>query len=84
MISILHSTTKLPSHSLAISLIIVMTTTLSIISSPALVQNAFADHGHEIVLSTKDSSFAPISSGEGGSQVNYVVHDPMVVNDLVK
>ena len=89
MISILHSTTKLPSHSLAISLIIVMTTTLSIISSsPALVQIAFADHGHEIVLSTKDSSFAPISSGEGGSQVkvvvNYVVHDPMVVNDLVK
>ena len=89
MISILHSTKKLPSHSLEISLIIVMTTTLSIISSsPALVQNAFADHGHEIVLSTKDSSFAPISSGEGGSQVkvvvNYVVHDPMVVNDLVK
>jgi hypothetical protein len=89
MISLLHSTTKLPSHSLEISLIIVMTTTLSIISSsPALVQNAFADHGHEIVLSTKDSSFAPISSGEGGSQlkvvVNYVVHDPMVANDLVK
>jgi hypothetical protein len=89
MISILHSTTKIPSHALAISLIIVMTTTLSIISSsPALVQNAFADHGHEIVLSTKDSSFAPISSGEGGSQVkvvvNYVVHDPMVANDLVK
>ena len=89
MISILHSTTKIPSHALAISLIIVMTTTLSIrSSSPALVQIAFADHGHEIVLSTKDSSFAPISSGEGGSQVkvvvNYVVHDPMVVNDLVK
>ena len=40
------------------------------------------------MLSTKDSSFAPISSGEGGSQVkvvvDYVVHDPMVVNDLVK
>jgi hypothetical protein len=89
MISILHSTTKLPSHSLAISLIIVMTTTLSIISSsPELVQSAFADHGHEIVLSTKDSSFAPISSAEGGNQlkvvVNYVVHDPMVANDLVK
>ena len=89
MISILHSTTKIPSHALAISLIIVMTTTLSIISSsPALVQNAFADHGHEIVLSTKDSSFAPISSAEGGNQlkvvVNYVVHDPMVANDLVK
>ena len=89
MISILHSTKKLPSHSLEISLIIVMTTTLSIISySPALVQNAFADHGHEIVLSTKDSSFAPISSAEGGNQlkvvVNYVVHDPMVANDLVK
>ena len=89
MISILHSTTKLPNHSLEISLIIVMTTTLSIISySPALVQNAFADHGHEIVLSTKDSSFAPISSAEDGNQlkvvVNYVVHDPMVANDLVK
>ena len=89
MISLLHSTTKLPSHSLEISLIIVMTTTLSIISSsPALVQNAFADHGHEIVLSTQDSSFAPISSAEGGNQlkvvVNYVVHDPMVANDLVK
>jgi hypothetical protein len=66
-----------------------MTTTLSIISSsPALVQNAFADHGHEIELSTKDSSLAPISSAEGGNQlkvvVNYVVHDPMVANDLVK
>ena len=40
------------------------------------------------MLSTKDSSFAPISSGEGASQVkvvvDYVVHDPMVVNDLVK
>jgi hypothetical protein len=89
MISILHYTTKLPRHALGFSLIIVMTTTLSITSSlPALVQNAFADHGDEIVLSTKDSSFAPISSGEGGSQVkvvvNYVVHDPMVANDLVK
>ena len=51
-----------------------MTTKLSIISSPALVQNAFADHGHEIVLSTKDSSFTPISSGEGGSHVKVVVN----------
>ena len=68
-----------------------MTTTLITtitISSPTLVQSVFADHGQEIVLTSKDASFAPVSSGEGGNQakvvVNYAVHDPMIVNDLVK
>jgi hypothetical protein len=58
------------------------------ISSAPLVESAFADHGQEIVLTSKDASFAPISSGEGGNQVkvvvNYAVHDPMIANDLVK
>lgn len=63
-------------------------TTTSMFLVPPLVQSAVADHGQEIVLSVKDSSFVPISSGEGGNQVkvviNYAVHDPMIVNDLVK
>lgn len=65
-----------------------MLTTTITISSPPLVQGAFADHGQEIVITPEDVSFAPVSSGEGGNQVkvvvNYVVHDPMVTNDLVK
>lgn len=65
-----------------------MPTSTITVSSPPLVQSAFADHGQEIELSTKDSSFSPVSSGEGGNQVkvvvNYAVHDPMVTNDLVK
>jgi hypothetical protein len=92
MISISYFTTRLASHALTLSLIIVMMTTTLIttitISSPTFVQSAFADHGQEIVLTSKDASFAPVSSGEGGNQakvvVNYVVHDPMIVNDLVK
>src|SRR5918994_57673 len=93
MISISHFTTRLASHALTLSLIIVMMTTTLItttttISSPTLVQSAFAAHGQEIVLTSKDASFAPVSSGEGGNQakvvVNYAVHDPMIVNDLVK
>jgi hypothetical protein len=92
MISISHLTTRLASHALTLSLMIVMMTTTLIttitISSPTLVQSAFADHGQEIVLTSKDASFAPVSSGEGGNQakvvVNYAVHDPMIVNDLVK
>ncbi|HKI09328.1 MAG TPA: hypothetical protein VKA09_13115, partial [Nitrososphaeraceae archaeon] len=92
MISISHFTTRLASHALTLSLIIVMMTTTLIttitISSQTLVQSVFADHGQEIVLTSKDASFAPVSSGEGGNQakvvVNYVVHDPMIVNDLVK
>src|ERR671914_765238 len=92
MISISHFTTRLASHALTLSLIIVMMTTTLIttitISSPTLVQSAFADHGQEIVLTSKDASFAPVSSGEGGNQakvvVTYAVHDPMIVNDLVK
>jgi hypothetical protein len=62
-------------------------TTAITISSPPLVQGAFADHGQEIVLSPKDTSFAPLSSGEGNQVkmvVNYAVHEPMVENDLVK
>src|SRR5215207_1091894 len=92
MISISYFTTRLASHALALSLIIVMMTTMLTttitISSPPLVQSAFADHGQEIVLTSKDSSFAPISSDEVGNRVkvvvNYAVHDPMIVNDLVK
>ena len=92
MISISHFTTRLASHALTLSLIIVMMTTTLIttitISSPTIVQSAFADHGQEIVLTSTDASFAPVSSGEGGNQakvvVTYAVHDPMIVNDLVK
>ena len=92
MISISYFTTRLAGHALTLSLIIVMMTTTLITtittSSPTFVQSAFADHGHEIMLTSKDASFAPVSSGEGGNQakvvVNYVVHDPMIVNDLVK
>jgi hypothetical protein len=94
MISIFHIITGLASHALVLSLIIVMTTmTLGSIiitasSLPPLVQNALADHGQEIVITPKDSSFAPVSSGKGGNQVkvvvNYAVHDPMIANDLVK
>jgi hypothetical protein len=67
-----------------------MTMTLTGITtfSPPLVQSADADHGKEIVLAPRDTSFAPVSSGEGGNQVkvvvNYAVHEPMVANDLVK
>jgi hypothetical protein len=93
MISILHFTTRLASHGLALSLISAMITMMltntvaSTISSPPLVQSAFAYHGQEIVLTSKDVSFAPVSSDEGHqlkAVVNYAVHDPMVVNDLVK
>jgi hypothetical protein len=61
-----------------------VTTTITL---PPLVQSAFAYHGQEIELTSKDVSFAPVSSGEGNqvkAVVNYAVHDPMVVNDLVK
>jgi hypothetical protein len=65
-----------------------MLTTTITISSPPLVQSAFADHGQEIVITPEDVSFAPVSSGEVGNQVkavvNYAVQDPMTVNDLVK
>jgi hypothetical protein len=82
----------LRSQALALSLIIVMMTTTTLttaitIFSPPLVQSAFAYHGQEIELTPKDTSFAPISSGEGNQvkvAVNYAVHDSMVVNDLVK
>ena len=92
MVSISHFTTRPEIHALTLSLIIVMMTTTLIttitISSPTLIQSVFADHGQEIVLTSKDASFAPVSSGEGGNQakvvVNYAVHDPMIVNDLVK
>lgn len=92
MVSISNFTTRLAIHALTLGLVIVMMTTTLIttitISSPTLVQSAFADHGQEIVLTSKDASFAPVSSGEGGNQakvvVNYTVHDPMIVNDLVK
>jgi hypothetical protein len=97
MSSIFHITILHARHTLALGLIMVtMTmimmmvtvTTTSIFLVPPLVQSALADHGQEIVLSVKDSSFVPISSGEGGNQVkvviNYAVHDPMIVNDLVK
>jgi hypothetical protein len=92
MISIWHFPHGIRSQALALSLVIVMMTTTTLttaitISSPPLVQGAFADHGQEIVLSPKDTSFAPLSSGEGNQVkmvVNYAVHEPMVENDLVK
>jgi hypothetical protein len=99
MSSISHITILPARHTLALGLIMVTMTmmmmmmmltvaTTSIFLVPPLVQSALADHGQEIVLSIKDSSFAPILSGEGGNQVkvviNYAVHDPMIVNDLVK
>jgi hypothetical protein len=96
MSSISHITILPARHTLALGLIMVtmtmmmltVTTTTSIFLVPPLVQSALADHGQEIVLSVKDSSFVPISSGEGGNQVkvviNYAVHDPTIVNDLVK
>jgi hypothetical protein len=96
MSSISHITILPARHTLALGLITVtmtmmmltVTTTTSIFLVPPLVQSALADHGQEIVLSVKDSSFAPISSDEGGNQVkvvvDYAVHDPMFVNDLVK
>jgi hypothetical protein len=92
MTPISHITTRPANIALTLGLIIIMTTTMLTttitISSPPLVQGAFADHGQEIVITPEDVSFAPVSSGEGGNQVkvvvNYVVHDPMVTNDLVK
>jgi hypothetical protein len=92
MISTSYFTTRLVSPALALNLLIViisMTIMAAVtISSAPLVQNAFADHRQEIVLTSKDASFAPVSSGEGGNQVkvvvNYAVHDPMIANDLVK
>src|SRR5919109_3637596 len=92
MISISYFSTRLGNPALALNLLIViMSTTIMAavtISSAPLVESAFADHGQEIVLTLKDSSFVPISSDEVGNQVkvvvNYAVHDPMIVNDLVK
>src|ERR671925_891034 len=92
MISISYFSTRLGNPALTLNLLIViMSTTIMAavtISSAPLVESAFADHGQEIVLTSKDASFAPISSGEGGNQVkvvvNYAVHDPMIANDLVK
>jgi hypothetical protein len=92
MISISYFTTRLVSPALALNLLIVimsMTIMAAVtISSAPLVESAFADHGQEIVLTSKDASFAPVSSGEGGNQVkvvvNYAVHNPMIANDLVK
>ena len=67
---------------------ITMTLTAITTFSPPMVQSAHADHGQEIVLTPSDTSFAPVSSGEGGNQVkvvvNYAVHEPMITNDLVK
>jgi hypothetical protein len=73
--------------SLAMTMITMMLTGITTFSPP-LVQSAHADHGQEIVLTPSVTSFAPVSSGEGGNQVkvvvNYAVHEPMVTNDLVK
>src|SRR5919108_4816474 len=92
MISISYFSTRLGSPNLTLNLLIViMSTTIMAavtISSAPLVESAFADHGQEIVLTSKDASFAPISSGDGGNQVkvvvNYAVHDSVIANDLVK
>jgi hypothetical protein len=91
MISISYFPQVLGSQALALSLVMaMMTMTLTGITtfSPPLVQSADADHGKEIVLAPRDTSFAPVSTGEGGNQVkvvvNYAIHEPMVANDLVK
>jgi hypothetical protein len=95
MSSISHITIPPSGHTLALGLIMVtmtmiltVTTTTSISLVPPLVQSALADHGQEVVLSEKESSFAPKSSGEEGNQlkvvVNYAIRDPMTVNDLAK
>lgn len=61
----------------------------SLLAVPSLsfMNNAFAEHGQEIVLSLNDSSFAPIAL-DGKNQVrvvvNYATQDPMAVHDLVK
>ena len=61
----------------------------SLLSVPSFsfMNNAFAEHGQEIVLSLNDSSFAPIAP-DGKNQVkvvvNYATQEPMVVHDLVK
>ena len=94
MNSKLHLTTIIAS-AFTVSLIIIATTiatptiiTTTKTASPfSFIQDAFADHGQEIVLSLKNSSFAPISIGEGNQVkvvVNYAVQDPMITNDLVK
>jgi hypothetical protein len=95
MSSISHITKPPARRTLALGLIMVtmtmmvtVTTTTSIFLVPPLVQNALADHGQEVVLSVKESSFVPKSLGEEGNQlkvvVNYAVSDPMTVNDLAK
>jgi hypothetical protein len=57
------------------------------VPSFSFMNNAFAEHGQEIVLSLNDSSFAP-NAPDGKNQVkvvvNYATQDPMVVHDLVK
>ena len=57
------------------------------VPSFSFMNNAFAEHGQEIVLSLNDSSFAPIAP-DGKNQVkvvvNYATQEPMVVHDLVK
>ena len=61
----------------------------SLLAVPSLpfINNAFAEHGQEIVLSLNDSSFAPIAP-DGKNQVkvvvNYATQEPMAVHDLVK
>jgi hypothetical protein len=66
---------------------LVLPSSLFDISSLSFIQDAFADHGQEIVLSLNESSFAQ-KSPEGGNQVivvvNYATQDPMAVHDLVK
>jgi hypothetical protein len=57
------------------------------VPSFSFLNNAFAEHGQEIVISLNDSSFAPIAP-DGKNQVkvvvNYATQEPLVVNDLVK
>jgi hypothetical protein len=91
MISISYIPQVLGSQALPLSLVMaMMTMVLTAITtfSPPMVQSVHADHGQEIVLTSGDTFFAPVSSGEGGNQVkvvvNYAVHEPMVTNDLVK
>ena len=57
------------------------------VPSFSFLNNAFAEHGQEIVISLNDSASAPIAP-DGKNRVkvvvNYATQEPMVVNDLVK
>jgi hypothetical protein len=81
---------------ITLSLVIALGLMLQSLDSPSsllavisfsFMNNAFAEHGQEIVLSLNDSSFGPMAP-DGKNQVkvvvNYATQEPMVIHDLVK